>query len=922
MNARSEEVFFRNNTGNKSKTSLVDGFVVRTKEFEQIFNEIKASRSDKPEQHYLVIGQRGAGKTTLIYRLKYAIEDDLELSPIMIPIMFAEEQYSITELANLWENIAEYLGDGIGWDDLSSMLREEEYNYKDYEERIFLLLENSLKKRGQKIIVFIENLNVLFKKIGGSGQQRLREVLTTTNYIRVIGTSTEYFDGITDYSLPFYDFFKIIELGGLDKKEAIKLLIRIGEQHGASDEIKQVIKDHPGRVESLRRLTGGIPRTISYLFQIFLDNENGKAIKDLYQLIDNLSLLYKSELDQLSAQQQKVVDVIARNWDAISVKEIVTRTRYESKNVSSILSVLQKSQMIEAVSTRNKNNLYRMKERFMNIWYLMRFGRKHDKDNVVWLVRFFDAWCDETELARRVNQHMKNLMDGKYDVNAAIDMGNTFLSCENVSHSLKYSLYAATKSILPEKLSKAVRVSNEILFNKVNELIDKHDFSGADDLIEEIDRSDKFYYIAKHWLFLGMRRFTEAIDVAHQLLELDPNNALAEISLGIVYEDYLYDISKAEYYLKRAWDHKHPYAACRLGQISFYHKNDLKKAIEYHQQAIKRGFKTSMLFLAEIFLKVNDLKKAEMMYQEAITANISDAHIGLGNVFFQKKAYKKAEDMYMKAVSVGEVRGLIRLGVLYRTKRKPDIEKAKVYFEKAIEAKLKQGYYLLGKLYLEDFKKRELAVETLYKGVEEKDAESAHFLAHYFEKIGEYDKSDDLFLKAVEWGKAGALLCLVDSIYLSNRKEKREYALELLNDNLPRVRSFIGGSVVYSRILLWNDEIQKSVENFRSEYEEIRLILNRGDNDFGDSRIRHVLESIADFMLLLLAKEQYNICLSLFKDISNLDFKMLLKPIYFVLMEFFKEEYPQEYLKAGDELKETIIEIKDAIKQLKKRVVS
>ncbi|MCH5685164.1 MarR family transcriptional regulator [Niabella sp. W65] len=175
----------------------------------------------------------------------------------------------------------------------------------------------------------------------------------------------------------------------MTQEECEKLLIKIGQQYGEEQQIKDVIANFPGRVEALRRLTGGVPRTISYLFQIFLDNENGKAIKDLYLLIDTLTLLYKSELDQLSTQQQKVVDAIARKWDAISVREIAKRTRLESKNISSILSYLEKNQLVEKVPTSTKNHLYRIKERFMNIWYLMRFGRAHDKENVKWLVRFF-----------------------------------------------------------------------------------------------------------------------------------------------------------------------------------------------------------------------------------------------------------------------------------------------------------------------------------------------------------------------------------------------------------------------------------------------------------------------------------------------------------------------------------------------------
>ena len=46
--------------------------------------------------------------------------------------------------------------------------------------------------------------------------------------------------------------------------------------------------------------------------------------------------------------------------------------------------------MVEKVETKTKNHLYRLEERFFNIWYLMRFGRKTHQ-RVLWLVRFFET---------------------------------------------------------------------------------------------------------------------------------------------------------------------------------------------------------------------------------------------------------------------------------------------------------------------------------------------------------------------------------------------------------------------------------------------------------------------------------------------------------------------------------------------------
>ncbi len=70
------------NPQEKSKEDLICDFVIRNNEFDAIFKEINSADVDLPKQHYLVIGQRGMGKTTLMMRLRYAIEDSKTLKNI------------------------------------------------------------------------------------------------------------------------------------------------------------------------------------------------------------------------------------------------------------------------------------------------------------------------------------------------------------------------------------------------------------------------------------------------------------------------------------------------------------------------------------------------------------------------------------------------------------------------------------------------------------------------------------------------------------------------------------------------------------------------------------------------------------------------------------------------------------------------
>ena len=123
------------NPANKTRTQLIEEFVIRTRAFESIMKDIRSSNKAYPGQHYLLIGQRGSGKTTLMQRIQYAIEDDKELDHL-IPLFLGEEQYGILELTNLWEKIAEILDDYYGFNNLYEDLQQE-LDKPNHEEKCF-----------------------------------------------------------------------------------------------------------------------------------------------------------------------------------------------------------------------------------------------------------------------------------------------------------------------------------------------------------------------------------------------------------------------------------------------------------------------------------------------------------------------------------------------------------------------------------------------------------------------------------------------------------------------------------------------------------------------------------------------------------------------------------------------------------------
>jgi len=445
------------NPQTQSKTQLIENFVVRQKTFQRLFSEIKDAKMEVPEQHYLIQGRRGMGKTTLLLRLAYEVENDGALNTWLVPVVFNEEEYGIRRLFNFWERILELLVQKLPeMKDVPAQIKHLSLSTKDddaYERALFELLSEALKRTKKKLLLFFDNFGDMVRKLSDMEAHRLRKILQTYSDLRIFAASAIVLEAFYQYDHPFYEFFKVTELKGLDKKETLELLKSLSN-HYKNKNVAQIIEKHPGRVEAMRRLSGGVIRTIVLLFEIFADDDDGSAFRDLERVLDRTTPLYKHRMDDLSDQQQAIVEAVALNWDAITVKEIAEQTRLESKIISAQLQQLERNGLVEKIPTKTKNHLYIISERFFNIWFLMRHGRRSDEKRVLWLVRFLEAWCDKEMLGFQVDKLCAALEKGNYEPNAALLMTQALMNAPGLSvekqHQVRESTGAYLLQIAPE----------------------------------------------------------------------------------------------------------------------------------------------------------------------------------------------------------------------------------------------------------------------------------------------------------------------------------------------------------------------------------------------------------------------------------------------------------------------------------------
>lgn len=607
------------NPPQKEPQQLKAEFVVRTAVFNQLFEEIQEDLMQHPPQHYMILGQRGMGKTTLLLRLKYAVLEDEKLKKWLLPVLFNEEQYSMPDLAAFFEHIAKILAEEHAvYQTLLDEMRKHELE-ADYDQKAFEILVYYLRQNQQKIIVFHDNFGQFLEKIGKTATHRLRNILMNSPYLRLVGASATLLEHTFDYKEPFFDFFYQIRLKGMTTDETITLFEKLAENEGKSEAFQEMLKTERPRIEVMRKLSGGVIRTMVMLFDVFMDNEKQDSFKDLEAILDRVTPLYKHRMDDLKPQQQLIVDAVARAWDAVTVSEIAELTRSErqglkTNQISAQLKQLVDNQIVEIEPrAKGRNHLYRLQERFFNIWYLMRYSTRQDKQRVLWFVKFLEGWCDTNDFKQLFERFENNLEKGTYELNTVFDRALAYSMVENdevdlekqallrkaiaflsnnsfdenlltllATESMKTSARIMTKKVIDE-VFKIEATYNQVIYQYIFEVLVRtvSAFQKQKELLSEV----YFANIGTIGAIVGMikNNLPDTIEL-FKLLILNFSNG----TFNWLCEDFLLlSISKKQYHTVHQLFEETPELKDRLKPIYFLTMEYLKD--EYPNEYLKAG---------------------------------------------------------------------------------------------------------------------------------------------------------------------------------------------------------------------------------------------------------------------------------------------------------------------------------------------
>jgi hypothetical protein len=272
--------------------------------YQTLCGALSRETSDKVAQSHVMIGAEGSGKTTLLGHLAAAVAKMPGLYPVIIP---GQALFSVDDIRK--------------------------YCARDSDDAT------------RRVVLLIDNIQYLFKRIDNAAQYALRGWLNTPGAPILVATCDEVLPEFTDYKSAFFDGLKLSYLRPID--EAEMALLRFSA--------KETV-----RAEALLEY---LPRTIRSLMLVRrVFRISSHQADDLNVLCDLLAPSYRAKYDSYVFQSQHILMSLASTASGMTLSDLRLATGQESGMLSPYLRKLVDQKVIRKVSTSTRNAVYQVED--------------------------------------------------------------------------------------------------------------------------------------------------------------------------------------------------------------------------------------------------------------------------------------------------------------------------------------------------------------------------------------------------------------------------------------------------------------------------------------------------------------------------------------------------------------------------------
>jgi len=419
-------------------------------------NKVDAIVKNNNNQFWLIIGQRGMGKTHLMSVLHSRIQHYVKEGKLKTAY-FAEEEYGVD---NFFDFLLRILNSFIKWyeEDQVYLQKELEILQNTAASRQLSYLENIIRTfTAQKpLLILAENFGDILEQMGSEEQGRLRAWLYENDNINIIATSQSISDDFDREDRPFYGFFTLYYLKNLSFEEAYSFLLSLAEIEKDEPLINHLKTKGKPQVRAIFDLVKGNHRLLVTFYHFLKADTLAKVSENFIKTINDLKPYYETYIRYLPPQQQKILRYIALSRRPQKGTEISKNCFIEQKSLSKQLSELSRKNLVDAIPdpADRRNKFYDITEPLLRI--SIEVG-EHKEGITSLFIDFLAYYYNIEELDKRSKKFNELLQHCNEK-----DQKNILYEIEAIHKAL---------NIKQEKL--------DAIFNELAELIHREDFKKA-----------------------------------------------------------------------------------------------------------------------------------------------------------------------------------------------------------------------------------------------------------------------------------------------------------------------------------------------------------------------------------------------------------------------------------------------------------
>jgi len=443
---------------------------------ESVLDDLRARNAGDSRQHFMFIGPRGIGKTTLLRLIAHGVTQDPDLANRYLPVALPEEGYSLSRVSDFMVHMVQILSQDLGREELADVYDQVRHDddHQRVVDRVVEAMRRFHRQTGLGVVLMFENAHRFLERQKRNKDELhlLRALMMSETWLTGVFTSPTYLNALVDAKEPFFEFFKVLTLGELTQDELLEVLHKLTE-HENNQVFREYLAKHSSRVRALYHFTGGNPRLALMLYELVTKHDIVGVREELDQLLDQITPFYQDRMKDLSEQEAKVIEAMSLIPEGCTPKDLARETRLGGGTTRMVLTRLENAGYVKHEKRSGKKTVYYIQERLFRIWNQVNNSRAA-KGMTQYLIDFFASWYSTKSEREDAWNQLVNKLDKTHNTDTSLH--------ESLTEYMRYI------HIISDKHESAIRSWKLI----VSRVLNDEDATSEIEVLCKLHKGDEF----------------------------------------------------------------------------------------------------------------------------------------------------------------------------------------------------------------------------------------------------------------------------------------------------------------------------------------------------------------------------------------------------------------------------------------------